>query len=128
MERLLGARASFTLEARPVSPSPPHSPRGAPYEELSEGADTSKYKSPLADAIRESNRAHRRTMAQLPTGAPHLTSESRSIPAAHAHRAPLRVVRVAPDSYAGIGTVERNRKRAARRAQQRAKRAAQASV
>ncbi|WFD23176.1 hypothetical protein MEQU1_001864 [Malassezia equina] len=46
MERLLGARPSFTVEARPT------------------------YKSPLADAIRESNRAHRQTMAQLPTAQP----------------------------------------------------------
>lgn len=84
---------------------------------------TQTYKSPLADAIRESNRAHRRTMAELPTGAPTLTSETRAVPASRADRAPLRVVRVAADSYAGIGTVERNRKRAARRAQQRAKRA-----
>jgi len=62
-------------------------------------------------------------MAELPTGAPTLTSETRAVPASRADRAPLRVVRVAADSYAGIGTVERNRKRAARRAQQRAKRA-----
>lgn len=84
---------------------------------------TQTYKSPLADAIRESNRAHRRTMAELPTGAPNLTSESRAVPASRDGRAPLRVGRVAADSYMGIGTVERNRKRAARRAQQRAKRA-----
>lgn len=41
MERLLGARPSFTVEARPVPTSTPHSPRGAPYEELSEGTDGS---------------------------------------------------------------------------------------
>jgi len=40
MERLLGARPTFTNEARVTPMTKPHSSRGAPYEELDEGADT----------------------------------------------------------------------------------------
>lgn len=39
MERLLGARPSFMVEARSVPTSAPHSLRGAPYEELPEGTN-----------------------------------------------------------------------------------------
>ena len=72
--------------------------------------------SPLATAIRESNMMHRETMRHLPTGSPTGADTSRMIDAFHTGRAPLRVVKVDADSYAGVGTVERNRKRAAHRA------------
>lgn len=83
--------------------------------------------SPLATAIRESNMVHRETMRHLPTGSPTGADTSRMIDAFRTGRAPLRVVKVDADSYAGVGTVERNRKRAAHRAKQREKRSGKTS-
>lgn len=61
-------------------------------------------------------------MRHLPTGGPTQPVGARTVDANRADRAPLRVVTVGPDSYAGIGTLERNKKRAAHRKKQRAKR------
>lgn len=87
--------------------------------------DWQSHKSALAEAIEVSNEAHREVLGHLPTGAPVAATGTRAVPAARTDRAPLRVVSLGSDSYRSVGTVERNQKRAAYRAKQRAKRKAQ---
>lgn len=41
MERLLGSRPNNSIASEEVPQSAPHSPRGAPYEEMDEGTDVS---------------------------------------------------------------------------------------
>lgn len=124
MERLLGSRPTSS-DAMVVPTTPPHSPRGAPYEEYSEWTNPSKTRSALAEAIHRANEAHKRTMALMPTGAPDTRNATdRAVPAASPGRAPLRIRAVGPASYSGVGTVQRNQKRAEHRAKQRATRKA----
>lgn len=124
MERLLGSRPSTAIDLHVVPTTSPHAPRGAPYEEYSESANLAKLRSPLAAAIKRANEAHKQAMAQMPTGGPDTKrAAERVVAAAHPDRAPLKIKAVGADSYRGVGTVERNQKRAAHRAQQRARRA-----
>ncbi|WFD05689.1 hypothetical protein MVES1_001021 [Malassezia vespertilionis] len=120
MERLLGSRPSFTNDPRPTLQTAPHSPRGAPYEEFGESQNVLKAPSALALAIRRSNEVHAQAMAEMPTGAPvKKGSSTRVVDATTPTRAPVRIVSVSPGSYSGVGTLARNKKRAAHRAKQR---------
>lgn len=124
MERLLGSRPSTAIDLHVVPTTSPHAPRGAPYEEYSESANLAKIRSPLAAAIKRANEAHKQAMAQMPTGGPDTKGAAeRVVAAAHPDRAPLKIKAVGAESYRGVGTVKRNQKRAAHRAQQRARRA-----
>lgn len=127
MERLLGARPHTAQDPAVWEETSMHSPRGAPYEEYDEAANPAQMRSALAEALKASNAAHKRAMAQMPTGGPSATHTERTVEASTPGRAPLQVRAVGPDSYRGVGTVERNQKRAAHRAQQRAKRRAKSS-
>ena len=122
MERLLGSRPSFPAESQPVPATAPHSPRGAPYEERNESTTPSTYTSPLAEALKAANRTRREVMRHIPTGAPNRPDHDRTVEASREGRAPMRVVSVGADSYMGVGTLERNRKRALYRAARRSRR------
>ena len=122
MERLLGSRPSFLAEPQPVPATAPHSPRGAPYEERNESTTPSTYTSPLAEALKAANRTRREVMRHIPTGAPNRPDHDRTVEASREGRAPMRIVSVGADSYMGVGTLERNKKRALYRAARRSRR------
>lgn len=122
MERLLGSRPSFIVESQPVPATAPHSPRGAPYEERNESTTPSTYTSPLAEALKAANLSRRDVMRHIPTGAPNRPDHDRTIEASRDGRAPMRIVSVGTNSYMGVGTLERNRKRAWYRAARRNRR------
>lgn len=122
MERLLGSRPSFLAESQPVPATAPHSPRGAPYEERNESTTPSTYTSPLAEALKAANRNRREVMRHIPTGAPNRPDHDRTVEASREGRAPMRIVSVGADSYMGVGTLERNKKRALYRAARRSRR------
>ena len=121
MEQLLGSRPSHAVDPQQVPETKMHSPRGAPYEEYDEAVRPQHMQSALADALRQSNVRHKKTMAEVPTGGPQGIQSERVIAASSPGRAGLQVCAIGSESYGGTGFVQRNRKRAEHRKQLRVK-------
>ncbi|WFD00628.1 hypothetical protein MYAM1_003379 [Malassezia yamatoensis] len=121
MEQLLGSRPSYAVDPQQMPETKTHSPRGAPYEEYDEAVQPQHMHSALADALKQSNVRHKKTLTEVPTGGPQVIQSERTIAASSPGRAGLQVCAVSPGSYAGTGFVHRNRKRAEHRKQLRAK-------
>ncbi|EPQ27462.1 uncharacterized protein PFL1_05000 [Pseudozyma flocculosa PF-1] len=124
MDRLLGAKTKGVDEPAPAVQSSDASTRGPQHEEFADSASPNA-RSVIAPAMTKLSAKRRSMIASLPSGGPAAGKvQPRSVknapsPTAATSRPSLLITNVPASSYEGAGRVERNLKRAAKRAKSR---------